>query len=217
MTRTARYGASHDAILDAAAGLIATKGVAGTSISDIVHASGTSAGAIYHHFSSKQDIVLAVAIRAIGQPVAIALTSTGPVSPAELFRLAADRVALEEATSAMLVQVWAGAAADPLLRGVFTAQGDGFYAGVAEHVTQWCSEHDQDPVVIAQLLVGAVIGLAVQRSVFEDFDRAAYVAQVVAMLDRLGADGPPPGIIAASTAVIPSRTAPAQNPAAIET
>lgn len=185
MTRTAKYGASRNAILDAAARLIGTKGVAGTSISDIVHASDTSAGAIYHHFASKQEIVVAVAIRAIGQPVELALASTGPVSPAELFVLAADRVALEEATSAILVQIWAGAAADPLLRGVLTAQGDGFYAGVAEHVAQWCADHGQDPVEVAQLLVGAVIGLAVQHSVFDDFDREGYVRNTARLLDRI--------------------------------
>ena len=85
MNRSGRYGASRGAILDAAGELIRTKGVAGTSISDIVHASGTSAGAIYHHFASKQDIVLAVSLRAVAEPVAIALAETGPMSPAELF------------------------------------------------------------------------------------------------------------------------------------
>lgn len=186
MNRSGKYGASRDAILDAAAELIRTKGVAGTSISDIVHSSGTSAGAIYHHFSSKQDIVLAVAMRAIGEPVALALASTGPVSPATLFALAAERVTQEETASAMLVQIWAGAAADPELNQLVANHGDGFHAGVAEHVALWCSEHRQNPVEVAQLLVGAVIGLAVQQSVFADFNRTSYVDQTVRMLECLG-------------------------------
>ena len=56
-----RYGASREAILNAADTLIRQRGVAGTSVADIIAASGTSAGAIYHHFESKHDIVLAVA------------------------------------------------------------------------------------------------------------------------------------------------------------
>lgn len=186
MNRSGRYGASRDAILDAAAELIRTKGVAGTSISDIVHASGTSAGAIYHHFTSKQDIVLAVSVRAVGEPVAIALASTAPLSPAQLFVLAAERVAGEERTSAMLVQIWAGAAADEQLRDVLAFHGDGFAAGVAAHIADWCAVRGLDPVHTAQLVIGAVIGLAVQQNIFVDFDRAAYVTRMAALLDGLG-------------------------------
>ncbi len=172
-------------ILDAAAELIRAKGVAGTSISDIVSASGTSAGAIYHHFAAKQDIVLAVSLRAIAEPVSIALAATGPVSPSQLFLLAADRVAGEANTRAMLVQLWAGAAADPTLRDVMAASGDGFAVGVAAHVSAWCEERGLDPVGTARLVIGAVIGLAVQESVFLDFDRQDYVSRYSAIFDRL--------------------------------
>lgn len=185
VNRSGRYGAGREAILDATAELIRTKGVAGTSISDIVQASGTSAGAIYHSFSSKQDIVLAVSLRAIDQPVTIALAATGSVSPAELFALAAERVAAEPTTSAMLVQIWAGAAADAKLRDLLATHGEGFYAGVAAHVTEWCDARGLDATEVAQAVVGAVIGLAVQGSVFGDFDRRAYVNQVGRLLDRL--------------------------------
>ena len=56
--------------------------------------------------------MLAVSLRAVAEPVAIALAETGPMSPAELFALAAERAVAEPTTSAMLVQIWAGAAAD---------------------------------------------------------------------------------------------------------
>lgn len=185
VSRTGRNGGSRQAILDAAAELIRTKGVVGTSISDIVHASGTSAGAIYHWFASKQEIVLAVGQRAVGEPVALATASTGPVSPGRLFRLAAQRVVEEGPTSALLVQVWAGAAADPLLRDLLLSHGEGFHAGVARHIEDWCQTRGLDPVVTAQTVVGAVIGMAVQDNVFPAFDRDAYVAQVADLLDRV--------------------------------
>ena len=186
MNRSGRYGASRGAILDAAEELIRTKGVAGTSISDIVNASGTSAGAIYHHFASKQDIVLAVSLRAVAEPVAIALAETGPMSPAELFALAAERAVAEPTTSAMLVQIWAGAAADATLRDLLATHGAGFHAGVAAHIAEWCATHGLDASQVAQTVVGAVIGLVVQASVFGDFDRRGYVDQVRELLERLG-------------------------------
>ena len=45
-------------ILDAALQIFVRKGYSETRMDDIVHASGMSKGAIYHHYSSKRDLFL---------------------------------------------------------------------------------------------------------------------------------------------------------------
>ena len=56
-------------IIDAAAELIREKGVQATSISDITRVSGASAGAIYHHFASKEAIVVEVTHQVVRYPL----------------------------------------------------------------------------------------------------------------------------------------------------
>ena len=45
-------------ILDAALQVFVKKGYSATRMDDIVHGSGMSKGAIYHHYSSKRDLFL---------------------------------------------------------------------------------------------------------------------------------------------------------------
>ncbi len=182
------YGASREAILNAAEKLIRERGVGATSIADIIAASGTSAGAIYHHFEAKQDIVLAVAERALAGPIEAAVSETGPVSPAELFALAARRVVAEAHTAPLLLQVWAGAAADERLRDLLTNRADGLPAGVAAHVASWCDEHGYDPTAVASVLVGLVIGMVTETALFPQIPIGGYVDVAVDALSRLGQD-----------------------------
>jgi AcrR family transcriptional regulator len=184
------YGASREAILNAAETLIRERGVGAMSVADIISASGTSAGAIYHHFESKQDIVLAIAERALARPIEAAIQETGPVTPAELFRLAARRVAAEAETAPLLLQLWAGAAADERLRNLLRDRAGGLPEGVAAHVEQWCEANGYagESVAVASLLVGLVMGLVIQTSLFDDFMADDYVAVAVAALSRLGQD-----------------------------
>ncbi|MHB1010988.1 MAG: TetR/AcrR family transcriptional regulator [Propionibacteriaceae bacterium] len=183
-----RYGASREAILHAADTLIRQRGVAGTSVADIIAASGTSAGAIYHHFESKHDIVLAVAEKALAGPIEAALRETGPVTPAELFTLAARRVAEEADTAPLVLQIWAGAAADDELRALLRNRAGGLPVGVAAHVEEWCVAHGygDERVAVASLLVGLVMGLVIQSSLFDDFVAEGYVSIAVEALSRLG-------------------------------
>jgi TetR/AcrR family transcriptional regulator, transcriptional repressor of aconitase len=182
------YGASREAILNAAETLIRELGVSATSVADIITGSGTSAGAIYHHFESKQEIVLAVAQRALARPIEAAVRETGPVTPAELFRLAAKRVAAEAETAPLVLQVWAGAASDVRLRALLRDRAGGLPAGVAAHIEEWCTSHGyaDDSVAVASLLVGLVMGLVIQASLFDDFVAEDYVTVAVQALSRLG-------------------------------
>jgi AcrR family transcriptional regulator len=52
--------ATRERILTAALGVFAEKGYHRASVDDIVHASGTSKGGVYHHFATKEAIFLAL-------------------------------------------------------------------------------------------------------------------------------------------------------------
>ncbi len=182
-----QYGESREAILTAAAQLIRDQGVGATSIADIVTASGTSAGAIYHHFDSKVDIVRAVAARAIAVPLTAALAEQGPVSPVELFTLAANRVALDAESAPLLLQVWAGASSDPALHALMIEEAGPLRVGVAGHLQAWCNEHGigDRALSVGQMVVGMVLGLIIQTRLFPEFDADAYVAECQAALSAL--------------------------------
>jgi AcrR family transcriptional regulator len=57
---TARGAATRARIVDAAAQLMATRGVAATTLDDVRAASGTSKSQLYHHFEDKDALVHAV-------------------------------------------------------------------------------------------------------------------------------------------------------------
>ncbi len=55
--RQVHAGATRQAILDAAAGLMREKGFHDLTVRDICAAAGVTTGAFYHHFSSKEDLL----------------------------------------------------------------------------------------------------------------------------------------------------------------
>jgi AcrR family transcriptional regulator len=57
----AHVDARRTQILDAAGACFARRGLHGTTIQDVIHESGLSAGAIYSYFRSKDDIIEAIA------------------------------------------------------------------------------------------------------------------------------------------------------------
>ena len=121
-------------------------------------------------------------------PIEAALQETGPVTPAELFSLAAKRVAEEADTAPLVLQIWAGAAADDELRALLRHRAGGLPVGVAAHVEEWCVAHGygDERVAVASLLVGLVMGLVIQSSLFDDFVTEGYVSIAVEALSRLG-------------------------------
>ena len=59
-TQAERSEATREAILTTARRLFAAPGVAATSIEQVLEGAGLTRGALYHHFSSKTDVFLAV-------------------------------------------------------------------------------------------------------------------------------------------------------------
>ncbi len=171
-----RRPGAREAIIAAATELIRVNGVAGTSIADVIAASGTSAGAIYYHFGSKERLVLEVGKTAMAVPMAMILQTSTGLSPAALFAAALERVAREEGVAEMLLQIWAGAKSDPGLERLLLTEVGTVKANIMAFIGTWCGEQGPttDPAALANLIIGLITGFAVQRGLGVDIDPDAY-------------------------------------------
>lgn len=184
--RVSEKTTSRRAIVEAAAQLIRTHGVQGTSIAQLVAASGTSAGAIYHHFSSKNAVVVEVAREAISRPLAALTQYRGqPASPAELASYAMAALALNPKLGDLLAQLGAGAGTDDELGQQLRAEFAILRDSVADTMLAWAECNDVPAVRVqgySQLLIGLTLGYASQRVLVDRFDEQFYRTQAVALL-----------------------------------
>src|SRR3954463_8979426 len=108
--------ARRDEIADAALRCFAERGVQRTSMADIIAESGLSAGAIYGHFESKQQLVVDVARRVLGSRVlelgAMNRADALP-SPGEIVGLFVKRVTDDFLDARLIVQFWGEGVTDP--------------------------------------------------------------------------------------------------------
>lgn len=182
---------AREAILEAAIELIRQHGVAGMSISDVIARSGTSAGAIYHHFGSKERLVLEVGRNVIARPMAMILRTTPGLAPADILRAALARVAQDETLAELLLQIWAGAKSDPELFRLMATEGGAMKGLVRSFLTAWCAQNapGADPISLADLLLGLVMGFAVQQALGLSTDLGAYQELSARMLAEAIAAG----------------------------
>lgn len=178
---------SRDAIIEAAAELIRTHGVAGLSISRLIKASGTSAGAIYHHFSAKEDIVVEVARQAIAWPTnALNEWRDRPASPSALASYAMEAVSEFPDLGALLAQLAAASATDDSLGRRLQVEFAVLGKARDETVAAWARAHGVPEETVAgygQLMSGLTLGYVTQKLLVDGFDEAGYRRQAAALLE----------------------------------
>jgi AcrR family transcriptional regulator len=191
-------------IVVAAARLFATNGFHSTSMADIISASGLSAGAVYRYFRSKEELIGAVAERALSaadEVFAQLLADGATPSPDEaltaILEAISARVAGDPVTGVDItrigVQVWAEALRSAELAtrvDVVYRQLRGYFAEVAR---RWqAAGHlaaDAVPEQVGAALLGLVQGFVLQRLLVAGTDTAGYLAGVRAMLATVNAAG----------------------------
>ncbi|ALJ18691.1 TetR/AcrR family transcriptional regulator [Microbacterium sp. No. 7] len=182
----AHRAARRDEIIDAALRCVARDGYRGTSIAAVIQESGLSAGAIYGHFSGKQELLVAVAERVLdarAADLAAAHRDGEPLSPGEIMATVV-RGLRDEKVSVAMPQVWAEAAVDDEIRAVAQRILGRVRGIVCAELVAWASavpgRVDGDPAAWAErvvpALLAAVPGFVVQRAVLPDFDEDAYIA-----------------------------------------
>lgn len=89
---TARGAATKARIVAAAASLIRGQGVAGTSLDDVMAATGTSKSQMYHYFANKDALISEVVRTQLGQVIAAQQPDLGEISSWEGLRRWCDHV-----------------------------------------------------------------------------------------------------------------------------
>ena len=177
------HGDLKAALVDAAVGLIAERGVAGFSMAEASRRLGVTVAAPYRHFADRDELLAAVAVRALGAlhtAVAAAIDPAGP-PPRQLAAVAAAYVRFAAANPALFGTLFGAHLDKARFPGVQRAAGPLESAFLAR-VEAVCPE---DPAAAAAL-AGAVLACA--------------HGYATLLLDRVPASGTPVGRAPASRA-----------------
>ncbi|GAA4144799.1 TetR/AcrR family transcriptional regulator [Leifsonia shinshuensis] len=184
--RTARR---HE-IAQAALRCFARNGFAATSMADIIAESGLSAGAIYGHFTSKDELMELTASEILDArflEVEEARARQPLPTPGEIVRMLVTGLTTHLVDLQLLVQVWGQVPINPRLKQMSSEIGGRIRAMFAGYLTDW---HAQTlPVEEARALaarqapvyMGLVQGYVTQTVLFDGFDGETYLAVVASM------------------------------------
>ncbi|MGW7684942.1 TetR/AcrR family transcriptional regulator [Kribbella sp. NPDC054772] len=165
-----------------------------TTMADVIRESGLSAGAVYGYFSSKEEIVGAIAEDALGtihQLFDKILASEEPLTPLAALEATIEHV-VEIAESPggdvtrVAVQAWAEALRNDSIREV----ARGKYCQLRDHFVVIARRAQADGTVdpdvpaeyVAQVMFGMVPGFVLQRLMIGDVSPATYQAGLRALL-----------------------------------
>jgi AcrR family transcriptional regulator len=176
-------------IVDAALRCFAEKGFQRTSMADIIEASGLSAGAIYLHFESKQQIAVAAARMVVGhrQDDLVQRLRQEPLpDPDELIGVVMAGLRAELPDSRLLVQLWGEGVVDPAIGEIVLEIMEQLRGIFVPYLTSWAAQRrgagPAEAAAWAETTLPALLGLAqgfiVQSAIFPAFRPDAYLAAV---------------------------------------
>lgn len=179
-------------ILDAARRCFLRDGFHTTSMQDVIAEAGLSVGAVYRYFSSKDELIRAIAHSVIGGATSVFSDIVAHEPPLPLAD-ALDRAlayveteAGEDGVIRIAMQVWAEALRDPAL-GEFVAETYGGFQARFTEIAERAKESgelapDADPAAVGTVLFGLVPGYILQHILTGRPDRQTYLAGVRALL-----------------------------------
>ncbi|GAA2089948.1 hypothetical protein GCM10009840_31000 [Pseudolysinimonas kribbensis] len=172
-------------IVAAALECFGEKGFQRTSMADIIARSGLSAGAIYLHFSGKQEIALSVGRDVLSRRLGeLGTSDDGRLSdPVETMRGLLGGMVDDIIDTRVLVQLWGEATADSEMSGLVGEIFAVLQKAWLDYLTTWATHRGMpDPGAWATGAWPAVLALAqgyfVQRALVPAFDGDAYFAAV---------------------------------------
>jgi AcrR family transcriptional regulator len=184
--------ARREQILTAARACFLRHGLHNTSMQDLIREAGLSVGAVYRYFTSKTEIINAIADSVAGA-LAARLHEIAehepPIPLTDAMSLALDAVDAEVRPGGgfpLGVQVWAEATLDPAIGEIVRERYDGMrkaFVGIAARaVEQGELPADTDLEAVSAVLFGMLPGYALQRMLVGRPDKEAYLAGVRALL-----------------------------------
>ncbi len=199
--------ARREQILLAAIRCVAQDGFHRTTMAQVIAASGMSAGAVYGYFASKDDLIMAIADRAIGVVSDVfdelMVTDPLPTLPEAVGRLTDQIEAMagrgDVDITRVAVAAWAEAVRDEAVRSLVAlrllAIRGRFEVLAGRLQDQGRLDPHVDPQHVAAAVFGSLPGFVLQRLVLGDVSASTYAAGLAAAggLQAAGSAAPPPG------------------------
>jgi TetR/AcrR family transcriptional regulator, transcriptional repressor of aconitase len=195
--------ARRDQIVDAALRCFARTGFQRTSMADIIAEAGLSAGAIYGHFTGKQQLALAVARRILGNRLHELgeRTRAGEdlPAPSAMLRFMMTGLAGDVRDVGVLVQLWGEAVTDPEMSTMIGPIFAEVRNVMGPYLAGWAVERrglsPDAAAAWADDLVPVFLGLGqgyiIQSTLLPGFDADGYFRAVASLLDGPSTgDGP---------------------------
>jgi AcrR family transcriptional regulator len=171
-------------ILDAALRCFAANGFHSTSMRDVIHQSGLSAGAVYNYFPGKEELIAAAVSPMLDALVTIADETLQPTrSPARgiaelLQRVAPIALRADVDLSRIAVMAWGEALRDDTVRQLLVRAYPAVRTKLIEAVSAWRQAGrlpaDTDDEALGQVLFATLTGFVMQHALFGDVDAGRY-------------------------------------------
>ncbi|MEV6932223.1 TetR/AcrR family transcriptional regulator [Dactylosporangium sp. NPDC051485] len=189
----AHLAARREQIIEAATRCFVRNGFHQTSMQDVIREAGLSVGAFYRYFSSKAELIRAIAEEKVGGIVATVdhLLEQDPPPPlavafAELLTQVDANLAEQDGAVRIAVQVWGEAAHDP----AFAELIGGIYGRIrtsAAALAERARSAGQlpphtDPEAVGAVVIGLVQGYIIQRVLVGRVDRDTFLAGLDALI-----------------------------------
>jgi AcrR family transcriptional regulator len=180
--KAATLAARRDEILEAAEMCFARQGFHQTTISDVIRESGLSAGCIYTHFASKEDLIQAIGERRHARDSALFAARGEELHPLDTLRAIARTfvgdLQKEQGLRSRRValQLWAEALRDEVIREQVTGGIRTPIAGIVELLRRGqrlgLIDGTINPRAVARTMVAMFQGMVLQRLWGEPFSAA---------------------------------------------
>ena len=180
--------ARRDEIAAAAMRVLRVKGVAGTSVADIVRESGLSAGAIYSNFTNKAELAAYVADHVTSWKLdeLNALAADGAAHPpSAIMATVLNSAVNESAPFDLVVQFWGEAVPDDTLHARVVDTIDELRGGFQRAVHAWATAERPDDPGFAGRLAAAMVavcqGYILTAALRGEHGTAGYIDAVTAL------------------------------------
>lgn len=162
-------------------------------MADIIAETGLSAGAIYNHFTSKEEIIVSVATTLLRgrllRPIEESEAADGQLAPVDLITqgigvLRDTTYDGENPLGGLIIQFWAEGVVNATLLELMQEQMRSIRSELLGPVRRWAQEvhgltaerADEWAEQASQIFISVMIGFIVQQVIFPDFDVDSYLA-----------------------------------------
>lgn len=179
-------------IMDATLRAAAVKGLAHTSIADISAEAGLSVGSIYSHFSTRAEIMAAVAADVIPSRVEEVIAESDRIrTPTEIVAVVCARADDGPLPRRILLQIWSEATIDPDLHAIYVSAVGALTDACRAAATPWALANGRSLEAVTRGIVTAIQSHTLRTALGEDVTSDQLIAQARAAFgDEPGPAGP---------------------------